>query len=60
MEFFAVAIVLVVLVCLVVAKLFLWDMSGLEGLLRTASFMGLCLLGVSYLNQRLTPPEPES
>ena len=51
-----------ILLGLVVAKLFLWDMSGLEGLLRIASFMGLglCLLGVAYLNQRLAPPEREA
>ncbi len=36
-------------------KLFLVDMSDLEGLLRVASFMGLGrgLLGRSYLHQRL-------
>ena len=40
---------------LVIAKLFLVDMSDLEGLLRVASFMGLglSLLGVSYLHQRV-------
>ncbi|NND00275.1 MAG: DUF2339 domain-containing protein, partial [Gammaproteobacteria bacterium] len=40
---------------LVIAKLFLIDMSGLDGLLRVASFMGLglSLLGISYLHQRL-------
>lgn len=41
---------------LVIVKLFFWDMSGLEGLLRVASFMGLglTLLGLSFLHQRLT------
>ena len=40
---------------LVIAKLFLVDMSDLDGLLRVASFMGLglSLLGLSYLHQRI-------
>jgi uncharacterized membrane protein len=40
---------------LVIAKLFLVDMSDLDGLLRVASFMGLglSLLGISYLHQRM-------
>ena len=40
---------------LVIIKLFLVDMSGLEGLLRVASFMGmgLALLGIAYLHQKL-------
>lgn len=39
----------------VIAKLFLVDMSGLEGLLRAASFMGLglCLLALAWLHRRL-------
>lgn len=43
------------LLLLVVAKLFLVDMSDLEGLLRVASFlgMGLGLLGIAYLHRRL-------
>lgn len=43
------------LLAIVIAKLFLVDMSDLEGLLRVASFMGLglSLLGISYLHQRL-------
>lgn len=43
------------LLALVIVKLFLVDMSGLEGLLRVASFMGLglALLGIGYLHQRL-------
>lgn len=38
----------------VIAKLFLIDMSGLEGMLRVASFMGLglSLLGLGYLLQQ--------
>lgn len=38
----------------VIAKLFLIDMSGLEGILRVASFMGLglSLLGLGYLLQK--------
>ena len=44
-----------ILLALVIAKLFLIDMSDLEGLLRVASFMGLGLglLGISYLHQRI-------
>ncbi|WP_105103616.1 DUF2339 domain-containing protein [Microbulbifer pacificus] len=40
---------------LVIVKLFLVDMAGLEGLLRVASFMGmgLALLGIAYLHQKL-------
>ncbi|MEM9386039.1 MAG: DUF2339 domain-containing protein [Pseudomonadota bacterium] len=40
---------------LVIAKVFLIDLSDLDGLLRVASFMGLglSLLGVAYLHQRL-------
>lgn len=43
------------LLTLVVAKLFLVDMAGLDGLLRVASFMGLgiSLLTLSFLYQRL-------
>jgi len=42
---------------LVILKLFVIDMSGLEGLLRVASFMGLglALLAINYLHQRLQP-----
>jgi uncharacterized membrane protein len=42
------------LMMLVIAKIFLFDMAGLEGLLRVASFMGLglSLLGLAYLYQR--------
>ncbi|MEL7312608.1 MAG: DUF2339 domain-containing protein [Pseudomonadota bacterium] len=45
----------IVVLAVVIAKLFLIDLSGLEGLLRVASFMGLglSLLGVAYLHQRL-------
>ena len=44
------------LLAVVIAKLFLIDMSGLEGLLRVASFlgMGLGLLGIAFLHQRLS------
>lgn len=44
---------------LVILKLFLVDMSDLEGLLRVASFMGLglALLGIAYLHKRLTQTE---
>ncbi|MEO0366340.1 MAG: DUF2339 domain-containing protein [Pseudomonadota bacterium] len=50
----------IVVLALVIAKLFLVDLSGLEGLLRVASFMGLglSLLGVAYLHQRLGSREP--
>jgi len=52
-----------VLVCIVVAKVFLIDMAGLKGLLRVASFLGLgaALLGLGYAYRRFgfdqpTPP----
>lgn len=40
---------------LVIAKVFLWDMSDLEGLWRVVSFLGLgaSLLGVAFLFKRL-------
>jgi uncharacterized membrane protein len=42
------------LLLVVIAKIFLYDMAGLEGLLRVASFMGLglALLGLGWLYQR--------
>ena len=42
------------LVCVVVAKVFLIDMSGLQGLLRVMSFLGLgaALLGLGYAYRR--------
>lgn len=42
------------LVCLVVAKVFLIDMAGLQGLLRVFSFLGLgaALLGLGYAYRR--------
>lgn len=45
----------VALLALVIAKIFLIDLSGLTGLLRVLSFMGLglCLLGLAYLHQWL-------
>jgi uncharacterized membrane protein len=48
----------IALLLLVIAKLFLIDMSDLDGLLRVASFLGLglSLLGVAYLYQRITKP----
>ena len=44
-----------ILLALVIAKIFIVDMSDLEGLLRVASFMGLglALLGISFLHQRI-------
>ncbi|AJQ93144.1 DUF2339 domain-containing protein [Gynuella sunshinyii] len=47
---------------LVVAKIFLVDMSGLSGLLRVLSFMGLglCLLGLAFLHQFLSARKQES
>ncbi|MFC5304366.1 DUF2339 domain-containing protein [Azospirillum picis] len=50
-----------VLVLAVVAKVFLSDMSDLEGMYRVASFLGLglCLVGTGWLYQRLLrPPAP--
>ncbi len=43
-----------VLVCIVVAKVFLIDMAGLQGLLRVVSFLGLgaALLGLGYAYRR--------
>jgi uncharacterized membrane protein len=43
------------LLAVVIGKIFLVDMAGLEGLLRVASFMGLglSLLGLAYLRSRL-------
>ncbi|MBY5994053.1 DUF2339 domain-containing protein [Ferrimonas balearica] len=39
----------------VIVKIFLWDMAGLDGLWRVASFLGLgvTLLGVAYLYNRM-------
>ena len=44
---------------LVVCKVFLFDMSGLEGLYRIASFigLGLCLVGIGWLYQRFIQPK---
>jgi uncharacterized membrane protein len=43
------------LLAVVIAKIFLIDMSDLEGLLRVASFMGLglSLLGLAWLHGRI-------
>ena len=42
------------LVCVVVAKVFLIDMAGLQGLLRVFSFLGLgaALIGLGYAYRR--------
>lgn len=48
---------------LVVCKVFLLDMSGLEGLWRIASFvgLGLCLVGIGWLYQKfLTAERPKA
>lgn len=47
----------IALLLLVMAKVFLIDMAGLEGLWRVASFMGLglSLLALAYLYQRVAP-----
>jgi uncharacterized membrane protein len=51
-------------IVLVVLKVFLWDMSSLEGLFRIASFigLGLCLVGIGWLYQRFVqkPKEMEA
>jgi uncharacterized membrane protein len=46
-------------VSLVVLKVFLWDMAGLEGLYRIASFMGLglCLVGIGWLYGKFVMPK---
>jgi uncharacterized membrane protein len=48
------------LVCLVVAKVFLIDMAGLQGLLRVLSFLGLgaALLGLGYAYRRFGFDQP--
>lgn len=45
---------------LVVLKVFLWDLSSLEGLYRIASFvgLGLCLVGIGWLYQRFVQKAP--
>jgi uncharacterized membrane protein len=45
----------ITLLAVVIAKIFLVDMSGLEGLWRVASFMGLglSLLGLAWLHRRI-------
>lgn len=50
------------LLLVVIGKIFLVDMSDLQGLLRVASFMGLglALLGLAYLYQRLTQKDIEN
>jgi uncharacterized membrane protein len=46
------------LILAAVAKVFLFDMAGLTGLYRAASFigLGLCLVGVGWLYQRFVFP----
>jgi uncharacterized membrane protein len=48
-----------VMLSVVILKIFLVDMSDLDGLLRVASFMGLglALLGISFLHQKLKPSD---
>lgn len=48
-------------IVLVVLKVFLWDMSSLEGLFRIASFigLGLCLVGIGWLYQRFVQKPKE-
>jgi uncharacterized membrane protein len=48
------------LLTLTVAKAFLFDMANLTGLYRAASFLGLglCLIGIGYLYQRIVFPPP--
>jgi uncharacterized membrane protein len=45
------------MLAIVIVKIFLIDLSGLDGLLRVASFMGLglALVGISFLHQRIKP-----
>lgn len=45
----------IALLALVVLKVFVWDMSSLDGLLRVGSFLGLglSLIGIGFLYQRL-------
>ncbi|MBL8906710.1 MAG: DUF2339 domain-containing protein [Rhizobiales bacterium] len=47
-----------IVTALVVVKVFLLDMSGLSGLYRIASFvgLGLCLVGIGYLYARFVQP----
>jgi uncharacterized membrane protein len=47
-----------IVAALVVVKVFLLDMSGLSGLYRIASFigLGLCLVGIGYLYARFVQP----
>ena len=44
-----------------VLKIFLWDMSDLEGLYRAASFLGLglCLVGLGWFYQHYVMPRQE-
>lgn len=51
-----------ILVCIVVAKVFLIDMSGLQGLLRVFSFLGLgaALVGLGYAYRRFVFTESKT
>ena len=42
-------------------KVFLWDLAGLDGLYRIASFagLGICLIGIGYLYARYVQNAPE-
>jgi uncharacterized membrane protein len=44
-----------------VLKIFLWDMSDLDGLYRAASFLGLglCLVGLGWFYQHYVMPRQE-
>ena len=46
-----------IMLAIVILKIFLIDLSDLDGLLRVASFMGLglALVGISFLHQRIKP-----
>ncbi len=51
-----------VLIGLTTLKVFLFDLAGLEGLLRALSFLGLgaCLIGIGLVYQRLVFARPAS
>ena len=50
------------IVALVVVKVFLFDMSSLQGVLRALSFLGLgaVLIAIGYLYQRMIARKPPS
>lgn len=47
---------------LAVLKIFLWDMSDLDGLYRAASFLGLgaCLVGLGWFYQHYVMPRQQA